>query len=302
MLLPDGPIKKPGHSRGIHLNVIATPPSPTLSVCIPTYCGTAHLGAAIESVLNQDFTDFELIIIDDHSADQTDQLVSTYHDDRIRYIKNTENLGPEGNWNKCLAEAKGKYFKLLPHDDILADTCLSRQVKILDNDTDQSIALVFCARRIVGHHGQTVTTRGYPGAKNGAIAGHAVIKKCIRLGTNLIGEPGAVMFRTRLARQVGAFDGSISYIIDLDYWFRLLLRGNAYYLAQPLAAFRVASGSWSVAIGTRQSADFRHFINRYAKNPAYLITGVDAVLGKIMAEINNYLRLLFYKFYVRNEN
>ncbi|MEY3785965.1 MAG: hypothetical protein RLZ75_170 [Pseudomonadota bacterium] len=272
--------------------------SPTISVCIPTYCGAAHLGEAIESVLNQSFTDYELIIIDDNSPDQTAEIVSSYQDYRIRYIKNLANLGPEGNWNKCLAEAKGKYFKLLPHDDTLASDCLSRQVAILDNDTNQSIALVFCARHIIDCNGKIITTRGYPFGKEGVINRYEAIKKSIRLGTNLIGEPGAVMFRKSLAEEVGFFDGSISYIIDLDYWFRLLLNGNAYYIAQPLASFRVASGSWSIDIGVCQSDDFRRFINHCTQVPAHQLTYIDTALGMLMAKINNYLRLLFYKFYV----
>jgi len=276
--------------------------SPTLSICIPTYRGATHLGLAIESVLNQDFNDYELIIIDDNSPDHTYEVVSKYQDGRIRYIKNYENLGPEGNWNKCLAEAKGKYFKLLPHDDILERDCLRHQIEVLDNDINQSIALVFCARYIVDHHGRIIATRGCQGAKEGIIPSHDLIKKSIRLGTNLIGEPGAVMFRKSLAEEIGSFDGSISYIIDLDYWFRLLLNGNAYYIAKPLASFRVASGSWSIEIGTHQSDDFRHFINRCAQNPAYQLNRADTILGKLMAKINNYLRLLFYKFYLHKEN
>ncbi|MEY3786449.1 MAG: hypothetical protein RLZ75_654 [Pseudomonadota bacterium] len=287
----------------IPLKVIQPNLSPTISVCIPTYCGAAHLGAAIESVLNQDFTDYELIIIDDNnSPDQTDEIVSSYQDHRIRYIKNMANLGPEGNWNKCLAEAKGKYFKLLPHDDTLASDCLSRQVEILDNDVNQSIALVFCPRHIIDCNGKIITTRSYPAGKEGVINGYEAIKKSIRLGTNLIGEPGAVMFRKSLAEEVGFFDGSISYIIDLDYWFRLLLNGNAYYIAQPLASFRVASGSWSIDIGIRQSDDFRLFIDRCAQNTKFLLTRVDTLLGMLMAKINNYLRLLFYKFYLYKKN
>ena len=271
---------------------------PTVSVCIPTYCGATYLGAAIDSVLSQDFTDFELIIIDDNSPDQTSDVVLSYQDSRIRYIKNSMNLGPEGNWNKCLIEAKGKYFKLLPHDDVLAHDCLSRQVHILDNDPNEVTALVFCARNIIDQKGSVITTRRYLGAKTGVIASQTLIKKSIRLGTNLLGEPGALLFRKSLAETIGGFDGSFSYIIDLDYWFRLLLKGNAYYINQPLASFRVALGSWSIDIGTNQSRDFCQFMNRCLQNPAYSLGIFDTLLGRLMAKINNYLRLLFYKFYI----
>ena len=272
--------------------------APSVSVCIPSYCGAMHLGAAIDSVLNQSFTDFELIIIDDNSSDQTSEVVLSYQDARIRYIKNTENLGPEGNWNKCLSVAKGKYFKLLPHDDVLAQDCLSRQVDILENDPNELIALVFCARHIIDQKGKIIATRRYSSSKAGVISSQAIIKKSIQLGTNLLGEPGAILFRKSLAETIGVFDGSISYIIDLDYWFRLLLNGDAYYMNEPLASFRVAPGSWSIDIGANQGHDFSRFINRCLQNPAYALTFIDTLLGRLMAKINNCLRLLFYKCYI----
>ncbi|MCK7579239.1 MAG: AAC(3) family N-acetyltransferase [Chromatiales bacterium] len=86
--------------------------APLISVCIPTYRGAAHLPAAIDSVLEQTLSDFELVIIDDNSPDQTAEIVSAYSDSRIRYLRKSVNLGPEGNWNRCLAEARGTYFKL----------------------------------------------------------------------------------------------------------------------------------------------------------------------------------------------
>ncbi len=273
-------------------------PYPLVSVCIPAYNGANFLGAAIQSVLNQDLTDFELIISDDNSTDHTAEIVAQFQDKRIRYIRNSVNLGPEGNWNKCLELAQGKYFKLLPHDDILAATCLSRQTEVLEKDSDQSIALVFCARQIIDHNDKIITTRKYSKALQGWVAGHDLIKQCICAGTNLLGEPGALLFRRSLALTVGPFDGSISYIIDLDYWFRLLRHGHGFYLDQPLASFRVATGSWSIDIGSRQSADFIHFIERYRKKPEYKLTDFDAVRGKVMAKINNFLRLVFYKLFI----
>src|SRR5690242_10061173 len=137
-------------------------PAPSVSICIPTYRGTAHLGAAIDSVLAQTYRDFELLIIDDNSPDDTAHLVARYDDPRIRYLRNTSNLGPEGNWNRCLAEARGKYFKLLPHDDLLTPNCLERQVSVLEDDASERLAFVFCARRIIDSRGRWIGTRGYP--------------------------------------------------------------------------------------------------------------------------------------------
>lgn len=268
---------------------------PLVSVCIPTYRGAEHIGAAVESVLAQSLTDFELLIIDDNSPDDTAKVVARYHDPRIRFLLNPSNLGPEGNWNRCLTESRGRYFKLLPQDDLLYPQCLEQQVAVLEQDNQQRrLALVFCARTIIDAAGRALTTRRYPGGSKGVISGPTLIRRCVRYGTNLIGEPGGVLFRRELATAVGSFDASVPYVIDLDYWFRLLLKGDAYYLPDPLASFRISPGSWSVAIGARQGEEFRRFIKKIAQNSDYKLTRLDVLIDQFMAQLNNYLRLLFY--------
>lgn len=271
-------------------------PAPHVSVCIPTYRGAAHVAATIESVLAQTFTDFELVIIDDQSPDDTETIVSRYTDPRIRYLKNSRNLGPEGNWNRCLAEARGTLFKLLPQDDLIYPDTLTRQVSVLERDTDANLALVFGARHITNANGRMLTTRGCPGAAEGRLEATALVRRCVRFGTNLIGEPGSVLMRTSLAKQVGNFDGSLGYIIDLDYWVRLLAHGDAYYLERPVSSFRVSGGSWSVAIGGRQSDEYRRFINRLTAQPHWRIGRIDALAGTLMARANNLMRLVFYRW------
>jgi len=245
--------------------------------------------------LAQTFSDFELLIVDDDSPDETAAVVARYPDPRIRFLRNEHNLGAEGNWNRCLELARGRYFKLLPQDDLLAPACLARQTDVLEADQRHRLALVFCARTIVDGNTRAIMTRGYPSRRGGMISSRSVIRRCLRRGTNLIGEPGSVLFRTGLARRVGGFDASIGYTVDLDYWFRLLLQGDAYYLPESLASFRVSSGSWSVAIGRKQSGEFRSFIAKVAANPAFGASAVDIATGKLMARLNSMLRLLVYR-------
>lgn len=269
---------------------------PVVSICIPTYRGEPHIAAAIESVLNQSYTNFELVIIDDNSPDNTIAKIRQYGDARIRLLQNAANLGPQGNWNRCLAEARGKYIKVLPQDDLLAPACLEQQVAILERDLAAQIGLVFCARAIIDAQGRPILLRAYAGARSGVIPAQKLTRQCLRRGTNLIGEPGAVLFRAETAAAIGPFDASIPYVLDLDYWFRLLLQGDAYYLAETLASFRVSPGSWSVAIGARQSIDYRRFIKKIAENPAFPAGRIDILCGAMMASLNNYLRMAFYRW------
>lgn len=270
--------------------------NPTVSVCIPTFCGATHIAETIESVLAQTYADFELVIIDDNSNDNTIEIVRHYTDSRIRFFKNDGNLGAQGNWNRCLVESNGKYLKLLPQDDLLAPDCLAKQIAILDLDVTEKIAFVFCSRMIIDSSSRSIIKRVYPGRRDGIIPSKILMRKCLRRGTNLIGEPGGVLFRRQLAVSVGPFDGSIPYVIDLDYWFRLLLEGDPYYISEALVSFRVSRGSWSVEIGRKQSTDYHRFILKAAKNPDLMTHDVDILLGSMMAKFNNCMRLVFYRF------
>lgn len=272
---------------------------PLVSVAIPTYRGASYIGAAIESVLSQSFSDFELLIVDDNSPDDTHAIVERFHDPRLVYLRNDRNLGPQGNWNRCLEAARGIYFKLLPHDDVLHLRCLERQVAALDADRDESIAIVFSARDVLGPDGRTLTRRSYPGGCEGVIGGDAVMRACVRRGTNLVGEPGAVLFRKSLADRIGAFDATNPYVIDLDYWFRLLAHGDAYFCADSLASFRVSPQSWSVAIGSAQDCDFIDFVARVATSMRPPLSAMDLLSTQAGARLNKWLRLIFYTVYLR---
>lgn len=276
-----------------------SPPVPRVSVCIPTYRGEATLGAAIESVLVQSLHDLELIIIDDGSPGDTRSIVEQYDDPRIVYLRNESNLGPQGNWNRCLAVARGTYFKLLPHDDLLHPQCLERQVAVLEADREERIALVFCARSVLGPDGRPLTRRGYPGRRDGVIPSRQVMAACVRRGTNLLGEPGAVLMRKSLCERVGAFDGTNPYVIDLDYWFRLLAHGDAYYSHETLASFRVSPAQWSVLIGKAQDRDFVDFVRRVSAAVRPPFSELDIACATLSARLNMWLRLFFYKLYFR---
>src|SRR3954454_5670279 len=99
---------------------------PTFTVCIPTYNAAAYLREAIESVLSQTFGDFELLICDDASTDNTPDLVAGFPDERIRYVPFERNLGQSGNFNRCIDNARGDLWSLLSADDRFLPNFLER--------------------------------------------------------------------------------------------------------------------------------------------------------------------------------
>src|SRR5687768_14893088 len=92
--------------------------SPRVSVLIPTYNYARYLDEAIQSAIRQTFTDFEIIIVDNNSTDNTAEVISKYlTDPRIRYYRNKSNIGLINNFNRCLELATGQYIKFLLADD-----------------------------------------------------------------------------------------------------------------------------------------------------------------------------------------
>ena len=117
--------------------------APSVSVLIPSYNCARYLPETIESVLAQDFRDFELVILDDRSTDSSNEVLESYarRDERIRYRLNERNLGLVENWNACLREARGKYVKFLHSDDKLTrPTALEQMLALLEGNPDASLA------------------------------------------------------------------------------------------------------------------------------------------------------------------
>jgi glycosyltransferase involved in cell wall biosynthesis len=268
-------------------------PRPEVSVCIPAYNGEAYLGRAIASVLAQTFSDFELVVVDDASTDGTAAVVGRFADPRFRLVRNETNLGQEGNWNRALAEASGRYVKILPQDDVLAPECLERQREALESPVHSGAALACAARTILTERGAPLLRRSFPG-REGLVKAETAIRSCVRAGTNVIGEPAAVLLRAETVRRVGRFDGRYLYLIDLDYWFRALRHGDLVVLKDPLCGFRLSRRAASTRIGAAQSREFRAFLRRVAAEGEFTISRGDLYRGEAMAILNGFFRRFLY--------
>ena len=183
-------------------------PSVKVSVCIPVYNCEPYIAECIDSVLKQSLQDFEIIVLDNKSTDGTLSVVGRYSDPRIRVIRNDTNIGMIGNWNKALEAATGKYIKLLSADDFLYPECLKSQSAVLDGDQIERISLVCGRKNVISHNGKVYFTRGF--SRSGKVVpGKAAINKTVRSAGNIIGEPGAVMFRKSILEKSGGFEDDI---------------------------------------------------------------------------------------------
>lgn len=107
-----------------------------VSICIPTYKNPRMLLNAISSALNQSYDNIEVIVFDDNSNDETEDIVSKIKDPRVFFYKSCANLRPPRSWNECIKRAKGSYLIVLPHDDILLPKFIETSMSIMKSNND----------------------------------------------------------------------------------------------------------------------------------------------------------------------
>jgi glycosyltransferase involved in cell wall biosynthesis len=127
-----------------------------VSIGLPVFNGENYLAEAIESLLDQSFQDFELIIADNASTDATASICTEYaqRDRRVRYVRNAENIGAAPNYNKVFALARGVYFKWAAHDDVCRRDFLQRCIAALDAEPDAVLAYPLAVT--IDDHGEQI--------------------------------------------------------------------------------------------------------------------------------------------------
>jgi hypothetical protein len=184
-----------------------------VSIILPTY-NRAHLVAeAIESVLNQAFPDFELIVVDDGSTDQTEVVVRSFADHRLKYLKQS-NKGVSAARNTGLQNAKGEFIAFLDHDDLFLPEKLSVQVARMHQDSD--VGLVYSL--YLGTKQQEEPRRRAGGCHSPLELRHLLLGTLIHLSSTLV--------RRLWLQKVGGFDERLQYGgEDRDILLRLALAG-----------------------------------------------------------------------------
>lgn len=252
---------------------------PLVSVCVPAFQAGRWASHTAESVLQQTYDNWELVVVDDASTDDTVEQFARFGDPRITVHRNPVRMGAVANWNRAVSLSQGEYVKVLCSDDVLRPSCLDAQAAVLRSDP--TVALVACRRDLIAGDGTVVAAgrglRGLIGRHDGA----AVRRHLVRCGYNPIGEPSSVLFRRSGFDQVGGFDSRESYVVDLDMWARLCTTGAFYGMPEALATFRVHSGSWSAELlddQLRQQLDFVRRLGGELPTPSrrHLVSGVLA--------------------------
>jgi len=267
---------------------------PKVTVMIPTYNYARFLGEAIQSVLDQTFTDFELIIVDDGSTDNTREVVESFQDARIKYIYQ-DHRGVSAAENAALRVACGEYITGVAADDIYLPQNLEIKVKLLDSRPD--VGLV-CSD-VYGFDDNTGAITGKFWHENGPYPGFDPVKAVQQPLKDLLHYGCVFLVQASLIRRkifdvVGYFDESLSTSEDWDLLIRIVQRFRIEIIDVPLVKCRLHSNNLTKNIdkmywgevaafnkvrrcGSLSRGDFKHLKERML--PKHISYGREALLG-----------------------
>ncbi|CAN5538961.1 glycosyltransferase [soil metagenome] len=253
---------------------------PKVSLCVPAYQAERHLRSTIESLLAQDYHDFELVVVDNNSSDGTRAILKDFEDSRIRVVRNESTLPLVDNFNLAVSQCRGEFVKLVCADDILYPGCIAAQSAILERNPD--IALVSVQTDFVDDDGSLLRpARGLRGIAGRRRSDH-VVRQTVRSGTNPIGAPVAAMFRREDFIKTGGFRDELLMLSDADLWVRLLQHGEFYGIPRTLASFRFGSTTVSATMAARsQLAQHKAFSRTLSAQRWWGVTRLDRAIGWI---------------------
>jgi GT2 family glycosyltransferase len=214
---------------------------PKISVVMSVHNGSKYLKDAVESILNQTFQDFEFIIVNDASTDDTEEILKQFDDSRIKIIKNPENLGLTKSLNIGIKAAKGEYIARMDADDISLPHRFEIQVNFLENNPDY--ALVGSKFYNIDESGNTKSLIDVP-LDNLSI--HETLKK------NNCFAHGSIIMKKDAFLTVGGYNEQFKFAQDYDLWLRLAEAYKVANIEEPLYQCRYSEDTISAQNFTEQ--------------------------------------------------
>jgi glycosyltransferase involved in cell wall biosynthesis len=199
---------------------------PAVSIIIPTYNRSRLLARAVKSVLNQTYQDFELIIVDDASTDNTGEVVNSFNDQRIKYVRHEKNKGEAAARNTGIKTAGCNYIAYQDSDDEWLPEKLAKQMKLLENAPSE-VGVIYTGFWKTENHRRTYIPFSWVKQKNGDI--HKEL-----LYGNFIGSP-VVLIKKECFDSVGLFDERIHNLVDWEMWLRISKHYHFRCVDEPLA-------------------------------------------------------------------
>ncbi len=214
------------------------PVNTRVTVCVPMYNNGTTIERCLRSVLAQEGVEFDIVVVDDDSSDESVPIAAGLLRSGDRLIRNKSRVGLNQNHNKCLELAGGICIQFVHGDDWLLPGALQTLSGCFK---DPSVGMAFAPRRVMSddfgwkrRYGRVHTHFRKLRERND---GPSVARQMVLRGAkrNWIGEPTCVMFRRRVALDAGGFRSDIYQLVDLDLWYRLLLRSAVCFVPQELS-------------------------------------------------------------------
>jgi glycosyltransferase involved in cell wall biosynthesis len=266
---------------------------PSVSVCIPVYRGEQFLAETVRSVLDQTYRDFELVVLDNASPDDSGRIARSFGDRRIRVETNATTLPQPENFREAVRLCRAPLIKLVCADDLLHPRCLEYQVGPME--ADPGLAVVAARRHMIDERSRVLVPRRGLTGLTGVRSSVEVARNVVRTGANPIGEPGGVLFRREHYFAVGGWRPERPFVMDLDLWIRLLQCGEFLGLPETLAAFRIGQESLSAVHETENWAHQRAYLEELAAMPHLQVRKTDLLLGRMRAPLGRMRRRALFR-------
>lgn len=246
-------------------------PYPAVSVIIPAYNAARYLPAALDSILQQSFTDFEVIVIDDCSTDDTAEIIRSYasRDARIRTFFNENNLGIAGNRNKGVSYANGTYIVWQDADDISLPDRIKHQYELMECNPDVGIVGGYLE---LFRGNTTLGTRKYPEHDR------ELRKMIFRFSP--VAQPAA-MLRMEALKYAGEYDLDYPPAEDLDMTFRIGKNYSLANLQETVIRYRESDTSATATSLKKMELNTLAIRKKYSTSPAYRFTYLDQIYNAL---------------------
>lgn len=245
---------------------------PTVTVTIPTHNREDLLPNAVDSVLNQTYGDFELIVCDDGSRDRTPDYMASLTDPRIRYLRHPENIGKSNNMRSGFDAAQGKYFIKFDDDDRLTPTFLAATVAVLDQHPQ--VDFVGTDHWIIDIHNQRDIAQTDANSRKWGRSrlAEGIVEDLPKVTfVDQSFQIGATLFRRSALQDVDYMRPNLQNCEDNDLLVRLAIAGKTgYYLPQRLMEYRVHAGQQGLGRAVRYLSDQVAYLENFRFDTASL--------------------------------
>ncbi len=262
---------------------------PLVTVFTPNYNNSKYISETIESILNQSYSNFEYIIIDDCSTDDSWKIITKYakEDKRIKPYRNKKNLGIVKTRNRgfLLSSPEAKYFAIIDSDDVAIENRIKIQVDFLEQNPDYG--LVGSDTLIINENSQIIGYRKFPSTNKS-------IKKIITRYNPF--AQSSIVIRKSVIKEVGVYDINWDVCQDYDYWLRVGIRWKLANINKPLIKYRLSTTQIKIRKLKRTIYNTYRIQEKAIKNYGYKDNLYNRLIRIILRCLLIYPKLAYYLY------